>query len=187
MRSWATNRRSGAAAALVALLLAGAPVAGCTAAQKEANAYRLQEAKRNRAKKAISDRASEYCLALRWKDWKKAAAYLEQEADRVDYLDVHDGDRELEGRSIDQIAVRYVVVDDSMEKAEVRVAWVEVGPPDFRTVPREDTQLWYKRYGEWWLLPTTVLRPGAEPARRMDAAASSPVPSGDGDDGAAPR
>lgn len=186
MRSWATSGRPGVAAALAALLLVGAPTAGCTVAQKEANAYRLLEAKRNRAKKAISDRASEYCLALRWKDWKKAAAYLEQEPDRVDYLDVHDSDRELEGRSIDQIAVRYVVVDDSMEKAEVRVAWVEVGPPDFRTVPREDTQLWYKRYGEWWLLPTTVLRPVTAPTRRVDAAATPAVPPGEGD-GAAPR
>jgi len=169
MRSSRRTDRAARAAIAAALLGLVGIGAGCTAAQREAHAYRMREMKISTAKKAVSERAHDYWLAVRWRDWEKAAGFLEQEPDRVAYLEGRADDRSTEAATMDQVEVKLVVLDEDLERAEIRVAFIEVASPDFRTTPRERKQLWYKRYGQWWVVPTQVLDPDAPAAAPSSA------------------
>lgn len=149
-----TDGRAPALALMLAVLVPATSGTACTAAQREANTYRLQQAKVERTKKAITERAQEYWSAVRWRDWVKAAAAMEREADRVAFLTGHK-ERDDAASTIDGIQVRFVVLDDTLERAEVHLSFTRVGPPDFRMSIHEESQLWYKRFSEWWLVPTS--------------------------------
>ncbi len=142
---------------LVGMILLG--TAGCTDAQREANTYRLAEAKRDRIKKVVQDRATEYWLAFKWKRWSDASKYFEQDSDQVAFLDAH-GPKADVPTGMDDVKIRFVALDETLERAEVRLSYTEAGPPDFLIRTVEETQLWYKKYGQWWVLPVVTVRPG---------------------------
>lgn len=146
----------------LALTIGGAPLSGCNEEQRQQREYRKAERQRKAAMKAVSERSAEYMLAVRWRDHQAASEFYEEVDDQVAYLEASTRPG-VEPRVVESYTVDYVLVDESRERAEVRLTLREVDPATQVLETRNDTLLWYlserTKPKQWYLVPVEVLKP----------------------------
>lgn len=139
-----------------------APLSACTEEQLAQQEYKKLERQRKKAMTDVSLRASEYMLAVRWHDFQAASAFYEDVADQVSFLESSTSPA-MAPRVIESYTVDYVLVDESRERAEVRLTLREINPTTQILETRNDTLLWFLSDRippkQWYLVPVTVLRP----------------------------
>ncbi len=146
----------------VILALALPALSSCNEEQLARAEYRQKEKKRKKAMKDVGERAHDYVLAVRWKDFQKASEFFEDSADQVAYLEAMTDPR----RSypvIESFSIDYVVVDEDNTHAEVRLTLKEVDDLTQSLTTRSDTLVWYLSDTaiprEWFLMPVVMMEP----------------------------
>jgi len=160
-KSFLRRLRCGSLLAL-ALALAAPMAASCNPERKAKMEYRKKERLRQKAIKKVTERANEFLLAMRWRDFQEASRYYEDTNDQVVFLQ-RMTDPMAKHPTVEEASIDFVLVDEANERAEIRVSLREVDEISRTLGDRTDTQLWY--YSEkslpkdWFLVPVVALEP----------------------------
>lgn len=97
----------------------------------------------------LTESATEYFTSLRWKDYSKLGAFIEDESQRIDFIrGIEKWGKEMK---IDEVRVESVRIYKDRERGRVLATYTSIDPNTLVVHRILEKQVWYKKDGRWYI------------------------------------